>query len=170
MRSAACRRRAAAKLLRDLLERDGRAPADLDYVSSPLGRARETMELMRATLGLPAGRLSHRCAADEIAFGDWEGLTYQDVLARDSEVVAERERDKWGFRPPGGESYEQLAVRVGAWYATVERDTVVVGARRHRTRADRPSRHRRRRKRPPITPIEQGVVYVFDDKTMTRYA
>ena len=57
-------------VLRDLLERDGLAPADLDYVSSPLVRARETMELMRATLGLaPAAyRTDDRLA--EIAFGE----------------------------------------------------------------------------------------------------
>ena len=58
-------------ILRDLLARDGRAPADLDYVSSPLVRARKTMELMRTTLGLaPAGyRTDERLA--EIAFGEW---------------------------------------------------------------------------------------------------
>ena len=36
------------ELLRDLFARDGRPAANYDYVSSPLGRARETMELMRA--------------------------------------------------------------------------------------------------------------------------
>jgi broad specificity phosphatase PhoE len=44
------------EILRELLVRDGRAPEDLDYVSSPLIRARETMELMRAALGLEPGR------------------------------------------------------------------------------------------------------------------
>src|SRR6266850_7725781 len=39
-------------ILRDLLTRDGRPTDDFDYVSSPLGRARETMELMRFGLGL----------------------------------------------------------------------------------------------------------------------
>ena len=42
------------EILRDLFARDGRAPASLDYVSSPLGRARETMELARRALGLAA--------------------------------------------------------------------------------------------------------------------
>ena len=44
---AASRPRNAATILRDLFARDNLRAADLDYVSSPLGRARETMELMR---------------------------------------------------------------------------------------------------------------------------
>ena len=157
------------EILRDLCARDGRPPADLDYASSPLVRARETMDLMRATLGLPPGgyRLDDRLG--EISFGEWEGLTYEDVLARDSEVVAKREGNKWRFLPPGGESYEQLAVRVGAWYATVERDTVAT-AHGGTARAligllgilpPEEAAH---------YPIDHGVVYVFADGRVTRYA
>src|SRR5262249_26947950 len=40
-------------ILRDLFARSGRNAADFDYVSSPLGRAREPMALMRPPLGLP---------------------------------------------------------------------------------------------------------------------
>src|SRR5262245_52127631 len=61
-------------ILRELFAPSGRDPADLDYVSSPLGRARETMELTRVALGLsPNGyHLEPRLA--EISFGDWEGF------------------------------------------------------------------------------------------------
>jgi probable phosphoglycerate mutase len=161
--------RHCAEILRDLITRDGHAPAELDYASSPLIRARETMDLMRATLGLPAGGYRIDDRLGEISFGEWEGLTYQDVLARDSEVVAKREGNKWRFLPPGGESYEQLAVRVGAWYATLERDTVVT-AHGGTARAligllgivpPEEAAH---------YPIENGAIYVFADKTVTRYA
>src|SRR5215475_10386469 len=40
-------------ILRDIFAREGRNVAKLDFVSSPLGRARTTMELVRAPLGLP---------------------------------------------------------------------------------------------------------------------
>ena len=93
------------EILRDLLDRDGRSPQDLDYVSSPLVRARETMELMRATLGLQRDGYRVDARLAEISFGEWEGLTYADVLARDQDVVARRETNKWSFLPPGGESY-----------------------------------------------------------------
>jgi len=113
------------EILRDLFARDGRQPTQFDYVSSPLERARETMDLMRETLGLapPGYQIDARLA--ELSFGEWEGLTYAEVLQRDKDVVDRREGDKWRFLPPGGESYQQLAERVGAWYAAAERDTVV---------------------------------------------
>ena len=38
------------EILRDLLARGGRSVSHCDYVASPLSRARETMEIMRATL------------------------------------------------------------------------------------------------------------------------
>ena len=114
-----------ADILQDLFQRDGRAPESFDYVSSPLIRARKTMEIMRATLGLPPDVYSVDLRLAEIAFGEWEGLTYADVMARDKDVVARRESDKWGFSPPGGESYAQVTARIGEWYARVDRDTVV---------------------------------------------
>ena len=113
------------QILGDLLAREGRPAADFDYVSSPLSRARETMEIMRAALGVKPTGYGIEPRLTEIAFGAWEGLTYAEVMQRDPEIVARRESDKWEFLPPGGENYRQVALRVGAWYATLERDTVV---------------------------------------------
>ena len=108
------------ELLRELLERDGRALTDCDYVSSSLGRARETMELIRSTVGLdPAGyRTDARLM--EMSFGRWEGFTFSELQAREAAALAERERDRWGFVIPGGESYALLQARVGAWYESIE--------------------------------------------------
>lgn len=157
------------EILRDLLVRDGRSPRELDYVSSPLVRARETMELMRATLGLqPEGyRVDARLA--EISFGEWEGLTYADVLARDQDVVGRRESNKWSFLPPGGESYAQLTVRLRAWYETVDTDTVVAA---HGGTARALIAHLAIAAPDDAThySIDQGVVYVFTGNAVARYA
>ena len=135
-------------------------PGDLVYVSSPLVRARETMELVRAALGLPAAGYEVDARLAEIAFGDWEGLTYEDVIARDGDVVAKRERDKWGFLPPGGESYAQVTARVGAWYDALERDAVVAA---HGGTARALLAHLSIEAPDAAThqPIDQGVVYVY---------
>jgi broad specificity phosphatase PhoE len=113
------------RILGDLLAREGRAATDLDYVSSPLSRARGTMEIMRAGLGVAPTGYGIDPRLTEISFGEWEGLTYAEVMAREPDVVARREADKWEFRPPGGENYRQVAFRVGAWYASLARDTIV---------------------------------------------
>ena len=67
------------EILRDLLARDGRNPAELDYELSPLGRARETMELLRPPLGLPAEGYRVEPQLSEIAFGEWEGFHHRAV-------------------------------------------------------------------------------------------
>jgi probable phosphoglycerate mutase len=157
------------EILRDLLARDGRAPGDLVYVSSPLSRARETMELVRGALNLPAAGYEVDARLAEISFGDWEGLTYEDVIARDGDVVAKRERDKWGFLPPGGESYAQVTARVGAWYDELERDAVVAA---HGGTARALLAHLRIHERDAAThqPIDQGVVYVYAGDRLVRHA
>ncbi len=50
----------AGGVLADLFKRDGKDKAALPYVSSPLGRARQTMELARGKLELPRGGLRAR--------------------------------------------------------------------------------------------------------------
>jgi probable phosphoglycerate mutase len=71
-------------------------PEDLDYVSSPLVRARKTMEIMRATLALDSAGYGVDARLAEISFGEWEGLTYDDVLSRDKDIVAGVNRTSGG--------------------------------------------------------------------------
>jgi broad specificity phosphatase PhoE len=159
----------SGQLLRDLFARDGHAPADFAYVSSPLKRARETMEILRATLGLDPQAYAVDDRLMEIAYGEWEGLTLPEIEARMPGVLARREKDKWDFAPPGGESYRQLTSRISAWYAELTRDTVVAGhgggVRALMALFNVVPKEEATRAR-----IAQGVVYVFADGKMARYA
>jgi broad specificity phosphatase PhoE len=139
------------------------------YVSSPLMRARETMELMRSALGLDPKQYEVDERLVEIAFGEWEGLTYTDVIRRDREVVARREADKWGFLPPAGESYAQVAIRIGEWADSLTKDTVVAA---HGGTARALIAHFAIAPAQDAThySIDQGVVYVFADGKMIRYS
>jgi probable phosphoglycerate mutase len=157
------------EILHDLFLRDGGKAEDLDYVSSPLIRARTTMEIMRATLGLESAGYGVDTRLAEISFGEWEGLTYADVLARDKDIAIKRESDKWGFRPPGGESYAQVTARISQWYATLERDTVVAA---HGGTARALIAHLALAPAQDAThhSVDQGVVYVFAGNQLARYA
>jgi probable phosphoglycerate mutase len=96
------------------------------FFASPLERARETIEIMRAAMGLPPGRYRLEAALMELSFGAWEGLTWSEIRARDPDAVAARRADKWGFAPPGGESYAMLTERVRGWLDSLAGDTLVV--------------------------------------------
>jgi broad specificity phosphatase PhoE len=168
--NAVGRRQAAAcaDILRDLLARDGHAPGDFVHVASPLMRARQTVEIMRAALDLAPGDYRVDARLHEIGFGEWEGLTLREVRARSPRALAERERDKWDFVPPGGESYAQVAVRMRAWYAALEGDTVVV-AHGGTARALTVVLGVASPARAPSIEIGQGIVYRFADGNMSRY-
>jgi broad specificity phosphatase PhoE len=165
------RRQAAecALLLQDLFARDQRRADEPVYISSPLMRARQTMEVLRATLGLDPREFDIDARLSEIAYGDWEGLTLPEIESRTPGILAKRDRDKWDFAPPGGESYRQLATRVGDWYASLTCDAVVA-AHGGGVRALMALLHIVTKDEATRAPIEQGVVYVFADGAMSRYA
>ncbi|KQR77432.1 histidine phosphatase family protein [Rhizobium sp. Leaf341] len=113
---------------RALAARLGTAAGTFDYVASPLGRTRETMELLRGAMGLDpvAYRIDERLK--EVSFGDWEGFTLEELEASVPDRVAEREASKWDFIPPGddAESYEILSWRIASWMKDVAVPTVCV--------------------------------------------
>lgn len=98
----------------------------LPFVSSPLGRARATMEIIRERIGLPKEGYSVDARLAETRFGDWEGLTMKEIRSKFAEDWDERQRVKWTHTPPGGESIEQTAARLKLWLRDVRQDTVVV--------------------------------------------
>jgi broad specificity phosphatase PhoE len=157
------------RILRDLFARAGHRADDFDYCASPLGRARKTMELLRAELGLDPQAYRTDARLLEMSFGRWEGFTAAELQAREAPALAARERDKWNFALPGGESYAQLQVRVRAWYDTIARDAVV-SAHGGVARALIAHLGIALPEDAAIDDIGQGVVYVFDGNNMARYA
>ena len=100
--------------------------AGYDFVASPLSRARETMEIARLAMGLDpsAYRLEER--VQELTFGKWEGFTTADLRKELPDLLEAREREKWDFVPPDGESYALLLKRVLLWLGTVDKPTFLV--------------------------------------------
>jgi broad specificity phosphatase PhoE len=156
-------------VLANLFARDGRGAEDFAYVASPLQRARETMQLLRTTLGLDPAAYDVDDRLMEISYGEWEGLTLPEIDVRVPGVLARRERDKWDFAPPGGESYRQLTARIGEWYAGLTRDTVVA-AHGGGVRALMALFNVLPWEEASHAHVAQGVVYVFVDGKMARYA
>lgn len=98
----------------------------LPFVASPMGRARETMEIIRTGLGLRPADYATDDRLKEIGFGRWEGSVWQEIQERDPAGSLARERDKWNYVPPGGESYEVVQARVAEWLSTLSGDACVV--------------------------------------------
>jgi broad specificity phosphatase PhoE len=154
--------------LRHLIAARRKAPADFAFISSPLSRARETMEILRGALGLPGKGYAIEPRLAELSFGRWEGLTYSEVRALDRLALVLRERDKWNFVTPQGESYAQLLMRVREWHASVKGD-IVVAAHGGVARVLMVLFGVRTPDDAPHGDVEQGVVYEFGAGVMKQY-
>jgi len=86
---------------------DGDIQVDVMY-SSPLGRATQTAGFIAQAVGNPPLELDPALA--EFNLGDWEGLTY-DNLRHEKRLWDKMDADP-NFRPPGGESAVEFAMRL----------------------------------------------------------
>jgi broad specificity phosphatase PhoE len=154
--------------LRHLIAARRKVPTDFAFISSPLSRARETMEILRSMLGLPHEGYTIEPRLAELSFGRWEGLTYREIRALDRSALVVRERDKWNFMTPEGESYAKLLVRVRDWHASVESD-IVVAAHGGVARVLMVLFGARTPEDAPHGDVGQGVVYEFGPGRMTPH-
>src|SRR5215472_16785353 len=159
----------AGHILADLLVRDGRDKSKLPFLSSPLNRARTTMELVRGALQLPVEDYATEPRLREIGYGKWEGFTLAEMQAADPDFFAKRLADKWRVAPEGGETYEAVQQRMSEWYAEIKADTVVV-AHGGTARALMVALGFETAQSAADLFIEQGAVYVFGDGGLDKYS
>ena len=101
------------------------APETLDFYTSPLSRARQTMAAILSVLGLPHTHAQVDERLIERGFGAFDGMTWRELFA----AGIDPDRDpasSHDWRPDGGESFADVAERVGAWLAGVNRPAVIV--------------------------------------------
>ena len=155
--------------LPDLIARDGHDKAALPFVSSPLGRARSTMELVRRVLELPPDDYSLDDRLREIGYGVWEGSTLAEMQAADPALYARRLTEKWTLAPEGGETYGSVQLRMRDWYDSLLVDTVAV-AHGGTARALMVALGLETPESAADLFIEQGAVYVFRDGGLKKYS
>ena len=96
------------------------------FVSSPLGRATTTTQLILQTLGLADDAYTTDFRLREIDLGDWSGKVIESLKITDADNWHTRETDKWNIAVPGGESYADVAKRAADWYASLTGPTIAV--------------------------------------------
>lgn len=116
----------AGRKLLSLIGPERVADPALPYLSSPLTRARRTMEIARATIGLDPAAYALDDDLVELSFGAWEGKTWPEVRKIELQAAIAREADKWNTQPPDGESYAMLTERMRPWLEAHSDDCVVV--------------------------------------------
>ncbi|KQT88060.1 histidine phosphatase family protein [Aurantimonas sp. Leaf443] len=112
-------------VLRDLL---GERAGAYRYLASPLGRTRETMEIIRREIGLDPAGYETDTRLVELHFGAWQGYTLAEIRDRHPEQIRARKADKWNYVPPGAEaeSYATLETRIAPVFEALEGPVLVV--------------------------------------------
>lgn len=113
---------ANGKRLSQLIEN----PEAFDFVASPLGRTRETMEAIRLELGLDVKDYKTDALLLEMNYGELEGVTIQELENDYAELFKSRKNHRWEFQPPKGESLSMTKDRIAPFFKNITRDTVVV--------------------------------------------
>lgn len=113
-------------LLRFLLEEAGTDPASLKWFASPLDRARETMERMRAAFSVPLPGVHYDQRLVEISFGALEGRLHDEVAREAAVAPGERDAGYWHFRPENGENYDDVADRLLAFAKELTHGSIIV--------------------------------------------
>lgn len=99
-------------------------PQGLHLYSSPLQRCAALAALLAPRLLSPAPLLDARIA--ELDFGHWELRSWEDIPRADIDAWA---ADLVNYHPGGGESVLQMASRIAAFYAELQRqhrDAIVI--------------------------------------------
>ena len=96
-----------------------------DFVASPLGRARLTMELIREAVGIAPTNYRTDARLMEFNLGDWHGRSYDDERLFRKQREASHGADVWHRPWPNGESRAQFFARVKDFLTTIERSRVL---------------------------------------------
>ena len=78
---------------------------------SPLVRCRDTFTLLDVD-----SDCSFTESLKEIDFGDWEGLSFDDIQTHYPDQLAEWSRESNDFRFPGGEKIRTFNTRISEWF------------------------------------------------------
>jgi probable phosphoglycerate mutase len=92
-------------------------------VSSPLGRARRTAEIIGEALGLA---LSFDPRLVEIGLGRWDGLTVDQINERSPGAWERSRLDASLFGAPEGETYDSMVDRLSGALVELKRPAIVV--------------------------------------------
>jgi probable phosphoglycerate mutase len=86
-------------------------------IASDLGRARETAEIV---LESEAPALEFDARWREMRFGSWEGLAWDEIVARQPELATKSSTTPRFYTPPGGESFDALCERIADAVADID--------------------------------------------------
>ena len=89
------------------------------FLRSPLGRVRETSEIVGRELGLDPAEWRDDPRLAELGYGQWEGFSWKEIEVTHPTALADWRADPHGYCPPGGETHFELRRRCETMLAEI---------------------------------------------------
>lgn len=90
-------------------------PSEWKVISSPLGRALQSTQILCEILGYDFNKIETDSRLSEVSVGSWSGLTLKEIEQGWPNSLEDTSMYDWYFRSPDGESYEAVQERVTDW-------------------------------------------------------
>ena len=94
--------------------------------SSPLGRTKITTQYLVDALCIPESNVYYESRLIEFDYGDWSGLTNEEIEGQYPGALRVREVNKWYYTVPNGESYQDVEAKVDTWLEELPEDKIII--------------------------------------------
>lgn len=111
-----------AKLLKMLIDN----PREWEFISSPLGRAQQSTDIICEVIGYDKSKVIMDNRLKEVSVGKWAGLTTKEIEESWPELMKNTNNYNWYFNSPNGESYDSVVERVSEWLDSIRNKEKVI--------------------------------------------
>ena len=101
-------------------------PNDWKVVSSPLGRALKSTEIICEAIGYDVKNVAKDSRLTEVDVGDWAGLTTKEIENTWPSLFNNSDVYNWYFKAPNGESYDAVVSRLTDWLDSIKHEPKVL--------------------------------------------
>lgn len=101
-------------------------PNEWEIISSPLGRAMKSTEIICETIGFDLNKVTTDARLREVSFGSWSGLTTKEIEESWPELIKNTDSNNWYFNSPNGENYDSVVERVSDWLESIKNKEKVI--------------------------------------------
>lgn len=105
-----------AQMLKSLIRNSN----EWKIVSSPLGRAMQSTEIICETIGYDVKKVEKDERLTEVAVGQWAGLTTKEIESSWPNLFQNTDMYNWYFNAPNGEAYDSVVSRLSAWLKDIQ--------------------------------------------------
>ncbi|MEQ6353415.1 histidine phosphatase family protein [Lysinibacillus sp. M3] len=95
-------------------------PDEWKIVSSPLGRAMQSTEIICETIGYDVKKVEKDERLTEVAVGQWAGLTTKEIESSWPNLFQNTNVYNWYFNAPNGEAYDSVVSRLSTWLKDIQ--------------------------------------------------